>query len=222
MPERSILDPTPLGGLLPIRALACDDVPSWVVERVASAQPLMSPPPLDQPEHIHARIRTGDDAALVSVRLPGARALSAPVLRERVVRAYDVLRDVSRQAALHPVRIWNFIPGITEPLDNALDRYMAFNLGRHDMVQRWFGSRFWTDGLLPTASGVGHRGDDLAIHALMLLDPPRAIENPRQRPAYHYSSRYGPLPPCFVRASAIRTPQGEALLIGGTASIRGE
>ena len=48
-----------------------------------------------------------------------------------------------------------------------------------------------------------------------------SIENPRQIPAFRYSRRYGPIPPCFARATRIATPQ-RMLLIAGTAAITGE
>ena len=32
------------------------------------------------------------------------------------------------------------------------------------------------------------------------------VENPRQIPAFRYSKRYGPIPPCFARATRIKTP----------------
>ena len=48
-------------------------------------------------------------------------------------------------------------------------------------------------------------------------------ENPRQVSAYHYSRRFGPMPPCFARATLLGGHSDEALLIvGGTASITGE
>ncbi len=50
------------------------------------------------------------------------------------------------------------------------------------------------------------------------------MENPRQVPAYKYSRRYGPRPPCFARATRLAQPIDGAwwLLVAGTASIRGE
>jgi chorismate lyase/3-hydroxybenzoate synthase len=47
-----------------------------------------------------------------------------------------------------------------------------------------------------------------------------AVNNPRQVAPYHYSQRFGPLPPCFARAT--RLESSELLLVGGTASVRGE
>jgi hypothetical protein len=49
------------------------------------------------------------------------------------------------------------------------------------------------------------------------------VENPRQIPPYKYSRRFGPLPPCFARATIVTPPDEKTLiLVGGTASIRGE
>jgi hypothetical protein len=77
---------------------------------------------------------------------------------------------------------------------------------------------------LPAASGVGHAGRDLVIECLALPTPCAAIENPRQIPAFRYSRRFGPLPPCFSRATVIAHPNDghRMLLVAGTASIRGE
>jgi chorismate lyase/3-hydroxybenzoate synthase len=76
--------------------------------------------------------------------------------------------------------------------------------------------------MVATASGVGHYGSDLVIHGLASLNPSCPVENPRQVPSYRYSKKYGALPPCFARATRLETKRGRWLLVGGTASIRGE
>ncbi len=73
-----------------------------------------------------------------------------------------------------------------------------------------------------TASAVGVNGIDLVIHCLAAASPPEPVENPRQRSPWLYSDRYGPLPPCFSRASIAPVAGRKQLLIGGTASIVGE
>lgn len=164
----------------------------------------------------------GAHASLLSVVLPGARALSAPGLREATRRAYGLHRELIGPRRF-PVRVWNFIPGITQPVRDAgesLDRYMAFNLGRHDAVSEWFGGRLAE--CLPAATGVGHEGDALHVHVLAMDEPPTPVENPRQRPAYGYSPRYGPRPPCFARASLVGRGPDRTLIVAGTASILGE
>ena len=115
---------------------------------------------------------------------------------------------------------------------------MVFNAGRFAAFADWFRApqsrsaaqsapvfdraRFHRD--IPTATGVGHAGDDLIIHALASALPGRPIENPRQRAAYRYSRKYGPLPPCFARATLVpgTADSQRSLLIGGTASVCGE
>src|SRR5439155_25770212 len=72
-----------------------------------------------------------------------------------------------------------------------------------------------------TASATGHGGRDLVIHCLATDAPGIAVNNPRQVAPYHYSQRFGPLPPCFARAMQLERPRG-MLLVGGTASVRGE
>jgi enamine deaminase RidA (YjgF/YER057c/UK114 family) len=71
---------------------------------------------------------------------------------------------------------------------------------------------------------VGTRGEAFVLYCLSTDEPGRPVENPRQIPAYRYSRRWGPLPPCFARATVLgpslyRVP---VALLGGTASIRGE
>jgi enamine deaminase RidA (YjgF/YER057c/UK114 family) len=93
---------------------------------------------------------------------------------------------------------------------------MTFNAGRYQAMSEWFGEDL--AHLAPAATGVGHAGADLEIHALFAEQPGTAIENPQQVPAYRYSDRYGRLPPCFARATRV----GDRLMISGTAAVVGE
>lgn len=166
----------------------------------------------------------GERFALVSVCIPTAAMMDADGLRHAVRDAYLRLAETIVVRNAHQlVRVWNFIPGILEPLGTLEHRYMAFNAGRHDAYAALFGGgrRFAT--AVPTASGVGHDGDELLIHALASVEAGEPVENPRQVPSYRYSIRYGPLPPSFARATRIRPRADEQwLLVGGTASVRGE
>ena len=76
----------------------------------------------------------------------------------------------------------------------------------------------------PAASAVGHWGGDLSVSCLAMKSAGKTLENPRQVPAFCYSKKYGPKPPCFARGTIVEVP-GESrglLLAAGTASIRGE
>jgi chorismate lyase / 3-hydroxybenzoate synthase len=108
-------------------------------------------------------------------------------------------------------------------MDTQRDRYMVFNAGRFKAFESWYGSSETFSRHVATASGVGHTGADLVIHCLATKAPGIAIENPRQISSYRYSRRYGPIPPCFARATIVSAPDNRRLLlVGGTASIRGE
>jgi chorismate lyase/3-hydroxybenzoate synthase len=144
--------------------------------------------------------------------------------QQRVFEAYQtVFEELEAGAPCHPVRFWNFLPGIHDSLGAGLDRYMAFNAGRYGAFAAHFGRPTVFGRSVPTASAVGVPGDQFVLHCLATEQPGIPVENPRQVPAYHYSRRYGPMPPCFARATLLRGQTDEPLLIvGGTASIRGE
>jgi hypothetical protein len=159
------------------------------------------------------------------MRVDSARQMGAEGLRAATTDAYLAIAQLmSRRGLPYPARLWNFIPGVLEPLGALPHRYMVFNAGRFDAYRRWFGGRRGSKGYA-TASGVGHDGHDLVIHCLAAAGPGRPAENPRQIPAYRYARRYGPRPPCFARATVIDHPlhvDTRWILIGGTASVVGE
>ena len=78
----------------------------------------------------------------------------------------------------------------------------------------------------PAATAVGHTGESLVVDLLAGRAPGVAVENPRQRAPIDYSPRWGPLPPCFSRATAVSAPlpgdDDRCALVSGTASIVGE
>lgn len=170
------------------------------------------------------QVATGAHFTHVQVQVAGADALEPDVLADRVRQAYLAVADVLNGQRRHPVRFWNFVPSIHTPSGQGLDRYMVFNAGRFAACEHWHGSPNAFDHTLASASGVGIVGSSLAIHCLAADAPGRPVENPRQVPAYRYSQRFGPRPPCFARATRVMRPIDEAwwLLVAGTASIRGE
>lgn len=180
---------------------------------------------------MESRCRNGYDIRSVATgghgvasgRLAGARSLGREQLAARVRELYDVLCDELETLSVpHLLRVWNFVPGILEPLDDLRHRYMAFNAGRFAAYENRFHGTDSFGRAVPTASGVGHDGDDLWVHALAGSVPGQPVENPRQIPAYRYSAAHGPLPPCFARATVVQMPASSRLLVGGTASICGE
>lgn len=117
----------------------------------------------------------------------------------------------------HLLRVWNAIPDI-HATDHGLERYRAFNLGRHEAFVE-FGAA--THEGAPAATALGTPTGPLLVYFLAAKQAPRALENPRQVSAYHYPGQYGPQAPNFSRA-ALFSVQNEAMLfVSGTASIVG-
>lgn len=177
---------------------------------------------------LRTRVLNQSQHGLISVCVPNARTLDHDSFSEAAEQAYALLLDtVPTLRAPFPIRMWNVIPGILEPLGGLDHRYMVFNQSRYRAFCQRSGNRFET--YLPTATGVGNLSSDdaLTIHCLTAAAPGEPLENPRQVPAYRYSERFGPRPPCFSRATSVQldlnpTSSAGKLLIGGTASVRGE
>lgn len=221
--------------------------PAWVTALVASVPAGVTAAAHAALSALH--VSSGDGVTHAAVSILDAGQLPAASLEQAVTLAYQALAGALTQAGCHPVRFWNFIPGIHAAMDvetsgapsadqptvedgspaaaanaHPRDRYMVFNAGRFAAFASTYGSPAAFSRSLPTASAVGVREGPLVIHALGLEEPGRPLENPRQVPAYAYSRRYGPLPPCFARATLVQAPREERpwLLVGGTASILGE
>jgi chorismate lyase/3-hydroxybenzoate synthase len=175
-----------------------------------------------------------DRLALVATSVVGARGMTPDDLRACVAQAYVAVGGALTALNRVPIRFWNFVPGPGDPMGGGLDRYMVFNGGRFEGYAQWLcasdrsrrsATSSNADGfgrLLPTASAVGVISDDLVIYCLASDTRGTPVENPRQKPAYTYSQRYGPMPPCFSRATIADLNGQRRLLVGGTASIVGE
>jgi chorismate lyase/3-hydroxybenzoate synthase len=197
-----------------VLAALAPEPPAWAVEHAADAR--LTPADLDA-------------WRLVGTAIPDCASLDAAALERAVGDAYRVIAESLRASGHHPVRFWNFVPGIHADMGGGRDRYMVFNAGRYAAFEEWFGQAALFTRTVPTASAVGIGAGGLAIYALGGRDPGQPVENPRQVPAYRYSARYGPLPPCFARGTIVRGLPARgggagtaALLVGGTASIVGE
>lgn len=161
---------------------------------------------------------------LARASIAGADAMDDDTLERQTQIAYcTLLEQVRDSSAPYPVRGWNAIPAITRSQRQGLDRYMAFNAGRHAAYQAFFDDKPSLQRIIPTASAIGHGMDTLAISLLAHHQPGQAIENPRQVPALRYSNRYGPTPPAFARATVLPGEnESGTLLVAGTASVVGE
>ncbi len=178
-------------------------------------------------------VRWGDRHSLEITEAPGVAILRAVVpaadlgddaLRMAVREVYTRIGRLLRERALFPWRFWNFVPEIRKPATIGANRYQVFNAGRCEGYRDWFGEAL--PGRVPAASAVGHTEPSLVIDVLAGRAPGVGVENPRQIPAYRYSPRWGPLPPCFSRAMALPVPLPEqrerCALVSGTSSVVGE
>jgi chorismate lyase/3-hydroxybenzoate synthase len=174
-------------------------------------------------EAIGLSVARATGLAAVRVVVPGVRAMDILTLQQVVAEAYQsVFEQLRLGPASWPVRFWAFIPGIHAVMSPGLDRYMVFNAGRFAAYSAWCGGREAFSKSVPTASAVGAWGEDLVLYCLAAAAPATPAENPRQVPAYRYSRKYGPMPPCFARSTLVQAAGAPLLLVGGTASIRGE
>jgi chorismate lyase/3-hydroxybenzoate synthase len=163
-----------------------------------------------------------DSLALITARLAEAVGLDAAALSARVAEQYASIAAMLAELDRHPIRFWNYVPGIVDPLGPEIDRYMAFNRGRYEAYAGLHGAPGGFAHAIPTASAVGITGPDLVIQCLASDRPGTPIENPRQTASWCYSRRYGPRPPCFARGTLATLAGRRVLLLGGTASIVGE
>ena len=197
--------------------LPSQDVPGWVNAKFDQ---------LDKSDDGKTRLACSADGewSLARTIIADADAMDDQTLKLETTRAYlRLLEKLETTTAPHPVRGWNAIPSIGRSNRQGYDRYMSFNAGRHEAYRSFFKSTQSFTTRLPTASAVGHDGADLSISLLGYRAPGRAIENPRQVPAFRYSARYGPTPPSFVRATVLPPVDGQRrVLVAGTASVVGE
>lgn len=160
---------------------------------------------------------------LLRATVHDAAHLDDPALATATRRAYLRLARTLDERRQHAWRFWNYVPDLLAPAQLAENRYQVFNTGRFEALRSWYGERI-ADHLV-AATAVGHEGADLVIDLLAGASQASSVENPRQISPLHYSSRWGPRPPCFARAVLV-TPGGlgsrRLVLVSGTASIVGE
>ena len=166
----------------------------------------------------------GGPSVLASAQFDAAPAMTLAAFEAAVTAAYrSVFGQLDAHASVRPVRFWAFLPRIHQDLGDGIDRYKAFNAARYGAFAAHFGQSTFLGGSIPTASAVGVEGERFQLHCLATTEPGVPVENPRQVPAYQYSRRFGPLPPCFARATLLAADSDRpVLLVGGTASIVGE
>jgi len=196
------------------------DAPRWVNDWVGASR-IVTRPAVTGPGTL--TLRHGWRYSTLRFDIDGIDQLAEAQLEDAVRSAYS---EIGRELSLrrrHPIRFWNFLPGIQAPAVTAPERYMLFNRGRLRGFESWFVEGQALYSSFPAASSIGTGGSALIIHCLAAPDPGWHVENPRQTPAYRYSARYGPVPPSFARATVASAPDGgDRALVAGTASVLGE
>ena len=126
------------------------------------------------------------------------------------------------------IRTWLYCGGIGEK-NGAASCYQEMNRARANFYQD---IRF-LDGhmpkvhrgpVYPASTGIGIDGQGIMLSAIALATDREDIiavplENPRQTPAYDYSTCYSPASPKFSRAIAISCGDYATIFVSGTASI---
>jgi chorismate lyase / 3-hydroxybenzoate synthase len=163
--------------------------------------------------------RCNGDWAFGHLHLPEAEG----ALEATSYRAYrDLFAALQDSGCTQVLRLWNYLPRINAD-GGGIERYRQFNIGRQQAFIDAGRDAF--EGA-PAACALGTSGADasgLSIRFLAGREASRPVDNPRQVPAYRYSSVYGPRAPTFSRAALADAGGGRvALLISGTASIVGE
>jgi len=215
-----VSEPVDLPAELQVRSLDPPTPPGWVGEVLRHQAPKL----LVERGDARVELTECNGLALLRTVVPSARRLADSELRLAVERSYRVIAELLRERAQAPLRFWNYVPGIRERSARGLTRYEIFNLGRFQAFTQWHGTHQFGERLA-AASAVDHLGEDLEVQVLASNTPGSPIENPRQTPAHRYSDRYGPLPPCFARATLVVAPPGSSqrlAIVAGTASIVGE
>lgn len=143
---------------------------------------------------------------------------SMPVAQQSFDAYQTLLQTAQTQGKPHLLRIWNYLPHITEP-ENGVERYRLFNLGRKDAFRA---QNYTLAEGAPAACALGTHSGPFQVAILAGNRPGITIENPRQVSSYHYPKQYGEDPPIFSRAAWLPQHAGEdVLFISGTASIVG-
>src|SRR5689334_6400892 len=103
--------------------------PPWVAELLDfESEPFAFPPHNRPSPQVVSRERS--DVTLVSAKLANARSMTRPDFEGAVTHIYrEIFKSLASRPSSHPVRFWNHIPGLHDPMGPGLDRYMAFNAG---------------------------------------------------------------------------------------------
>jgi chorismate lyase / 3-hydroxybenzoate synthase len=168
-------------------------------------------------QHGRVQWRTGGGWVFGWLTLSGSDDTPLDVLAHGLYG--EVFAALAAADCPHLLRAWNYLPHINAD-SQSLERYRRFNVGRQQAFIDAGRSAF---AGAPAACALGSSPNGpLALAFLGERHAPTPVENPRQVPAYHYPTEYGPRSPTFSRAVICDAGEGAHLLaLSGTASIVG-
>jgi chorismate lyase/3-hydroxybenzoate synthase len=214
-----ILSVIGFGRAIPLPDAACAptrvDIPV-LGERDSSVEVWASDAPVSACEYAGICGTTDGKVLFASLTLEQHAGATMEMLAEQAyIRIFDFIDHFGYRNLL---RVWHYFPQINDD-ENGLERYRAFNVGRHAAFAAK--ARSISDENVPAASALGSDSGSLVIYFMAGKQPGRAVENPRQISAYHYPKLFGPRSPIFVRAMSATLGGQHCFFISGTASIVG-
>lgn len=147
------------------------------------------------------------------IRVP----VGSATLEQHTLAAYHELLETRQHPFLY--RIWNFVPQINAVEPPQEENYRLFCAGRAEAFEH-HNAQATTSVPMPSASAVGHCGNELIIVYWAGSHPVIHLENPSQIPAWRYPGRYGRKSPSFARASLVHHERSGWRFISGTAAIK--
>jgi chorismate lyase/3-hydroxybenzoate synthase len=214
-----ILSVIGFGRAIPLPDTACAptrvDIPV-LGERDSSVEVWASDAPVSACEYGGICGTTDGTVLFASLTLEQHAGATMEMLAEQAyIRIFEFIDHFGYRNLL---RVWHYFPQINDN-ENGLERYRAFNVGRHAAFAAK--ARSISDENVPAASALGSDSGSLVIYFMAGKQPGRAVENPRQVSAYHYPKLFGPRSPIFVRALSATLGNQHCFFISGTASIVG-
>jgi len=214
-----VLSVVGFGRAISLPATACApiqvDIPV-LGERDNSFEVWTSDVPVTACQHLDICGTTDGKVLFASLTLEQRAGETMEMLAEQAyMRIFDFMDHFGYRNLL---RVWHYFPQINDD-ENGLERYRAFNVGRHTAFAAK--GRSISDENVPAASALGSDSGSLVIYFMAGKRPGRPVENPRQVSAYHYPKVFGPRSPIFVRAVSATLGGQHCFFISGTASIVG-
>jgi chorismatase len=132
--------------------------------------------------------------------------------------AYSALLELLTSLGYPQIfRIWHYMSDINADSPRGMEVYREFCVGRAKVLERHGMSHD-----MPAATVIGAHGGGVFLYLLACRGGTQVnIENPRQVPAYHYPSKYGPKSPNFARATYFAPDGPGRIYVSGTAAILG-